>query len=149
MYGMVGHVHAMYNGSDIAESRAPTIELSFVLVPCTSMIPEAFLEFVARAVYFCEIQISDFVSLSRDAKEFRRRISASFEKRRGSLLRELCTRCKEPAGRPFGDDGAFNEYSTYHHRILHQLIVCVRMPYHPNAVAGVDIQLLGRSGLRY
>jgi hypothetical protein len=36
-------------------------------------------------------------------------------------------RCKEPAGRPFGDDGAFNEYSTYHHRILQQLIVCVML----------------------
>jgi hypothetical protein len=36
-------------------------------------------------------------------------------------------RCVDPAGRPFGDDGAFNEYNTYHHKILHQLIVCVML----------------------
>jgi hypothetical protein len=36
-------------------------------------------------------------------------------------------RCVDPAGRPFGDDGAFNEYNSYHHKILHQLIICVML----------------------
>jgi hypothetical protein len=36
-------------------------------------------------------------------------------------------RCVESAGRPFGDDGAFNEYNAYHHKILQQLIACVML----------------------
>lgn len=36
-------------------------------------------------------------------------------------------RCVDPAGRPFGDDGAFNEYNPYHHNILRHLIICVML----------------------
>lgn len=36
-------------------------------------------------------------------------------------------RCTDPAGRPFGDDGSFNPYSSHHLKLLNQLLVYIML----------------------